>query len=179
MDVSEKKTKSVFRQAREEMGLTREKASELLEFITPERLEKIESGKSPAHPEEVLMMSRKYKKPDLCNYYCSHACPIGQQYVPEIRMENLSEIVLQMLASLNNMDDQKNRLIEITADGKIEKNELQDFVQIQKQLEKISMTVEALQLWAEKMLASGAIDLDAYNACLQEAEDDKAFRSSR
>ncbi|MEE8886094.1 MAG: helix-turn-helix domain-containing protein [Eubacteriales bacterium] len=172
MAESEKKSKSMFRQAREEMNLTREKASEMLEFITPERLEKIESGKSPAHPEEVLMMSKKYKKPDLCNYYCSHECPIGQQYVPEIRMKNLSEIVLQMLASLNSLDDEKKRLIEITADGKIEKKEVRDFVQIQKQLEKISVTVEALQLWAEKMLASGSIDLEEYNSCIREADAD-------
>jgi hypothetical protein len=165
---SEKISKNIFRQTRDDLDLSREKASELLEFITPERLEKIESGKSPAHPEEVLMMSKKYKRPDLCNYYCSHECPIGKQYVPEIRMDNLPGIVLQMLASLNSMDKEKNRLIEITADGKIEKDELRDFVKIQKQLEKISVTVEALQLWAEKMLASGVIDMEEYHACVRE-----------
>ena len=165
---SEKISKNIFRQTRDDLDLSREKASELLEFITPERLEKIESGKSPAHPEEVLMMSKKYKRPDLCNYYCSHECPIGRQYVPEIRMDNLPGIVLQMLASLNSMDKEKDRLIEITADGKIEKDELRDFVKIQKQLEKISVTVEALQLWAEKMLASGVIDMEEYHACVRE-----------
>ena len=65
-------------------------------------------------------------------------------------MDNLPGIVLQMLASLNSMDKEKDRLIEITADGKIEKDELRDFIKIQKELEKISVTVEALQLWAEK-----------------------------
>jgi len=168
MAESEKATKNIFRQTRDDLDLSREKASELLEFITPERLEKIESSKSPAHPEEVLMMSKKYKRPDLCNYYCSHECPIGKQYVPEIRMDNLSGIVLQMLASLNSLDKEKNRLIEITADGKIEKDELRDFVKIQKELEKISVTVEALQLWSEKMLASGMIDMEEYNAYVGE-----------
>lgn len=76
--------------------------------------------------------------------------------------------VLQMLASLNSMDKEKNRLIEITADGKIEKDELRDFVKIQKELEKISVTVEALQLWLEKMLASGMIDMEEYNAYVGE-----------
>ncbi|MGO5336608.1 XRE family transcriptional regulator [Bilifractor sp. LCP19S3_H10] len=168
MAESEKVEKNIFRQTRDDLDLSREKASELLEFITPERLEKIESGKSPAHPEEVLMMSKKYKRPDLCNYYCSHECPIGKQYVPEIQMDNLPGIVLQMLASLNSMDKEKNRLIEITADGKIEKDELRDFVKIQKELEKISVTVEALQLWSEKMLASGVIDMEEYNAYVGE-----------
>ena len=31
-------------------------------------------------------------------------------------------------------------------------------------LERISITVETLQLWAEKMLANGVIDAEAYNA---------------
>ena len=50
MAESEKNEKNIFRQTRDDLDLSREKASELLEFITPERLEKIESGKSPAHP---------------------------------------------------------------------------------------------------------------------------------
>ena len=36
--------------------------------------------------------------------------------------------------------------------------------EIQEELERISITVETLQLWAEKMLANGVIDADAYNA---------------
>ena len=35
---------------------------------------------------------------------------------------------------------------------------------IDKELERISITVETLQLWSEKMLANGIIDPDAYNA---------------
>lgn len=85
-------------------------------------------------------------------------------------MDNLPGIVLQMLASLNSMDKEKDRLIEITADGKIEKDELRDFIKIQKELEKISVTVEALQLWAEKMLASGVINMEEYNAYVREQE---------
>lgn len=44
-------------------------------------------------------MAEKYKRPSLCNYYCSRQCPIGQQYVPEIEIKELSSIVLEMLAS--------------------------------------------------------------------------------
>ena len=46
--------------------------------------------------------------------------------------------------------------------GKIDKNEIDDFIYIQQELERISVTVEALQLWAEKMLADGVIDKDEY-----------------
>ena len=146
------------------MELTRETASELLESISPERIEKIENERSLPHPDEVLLMAEKYKQPNLCNHYCANQCPIGQQYVPEIKIKDLSQIVLEMLASLNSMSKQKERLIEITVDGKITGDELEDFIYIQEELERISIAVETLQLWSEKMLATGVIDADQYNA---------------
>lgn len=160
---STRENKTRYQLAREELGLSREKASELLETIAPERIEKIESERSLPRPDEVLIMAEKYKTPSLCNYFCARQCPIGQQYVPEIRSSELSDIVLKMLASLNAMDRKKERLIEIAADGTISKDEIDDFVHIQKELERISVTVETLQLWVEKMLANGRIDTEAYN----------------
>ena len=51
-----------------------------------------------------------------------------------------------MLASLNSVDKEKNRLIEITSDGIITEDEYEDFAMIQDKLEKISVTADALQL---------------------------------
>lgn len=161
---SVKQNKNKYQLAREELGLSREKASELLETVTPERIEKIESEKCRPYPEEVLTMAQKYRRPGLCNYYCSNQCPIGQEYVPEVQIKELSAIVLEMLASLNSVDKKKERLIEITADGKIDGGELDDFISIQRELERISVTVETLQLWVEKMLLSGQIDPELYKA---------------
>ena len=161
--VSTKENKNIYHKTRESLQLTREAASELLESITPERIEKIENERSLPHPDEVLVMAEKYKQPSLCNYYCANQCPIGQQYVPEVKIKDLSQIVLEMLASLNSMGKQKDRLIEITADGKVTGDELEDFIYIQEELERISIAVETLQLWSERMLATGAIDVDQYN----------------
>lgn len=159
-----KENKNKYQLAREELGLSREKASDLLEVIPPERIEKIENERSLPHPDEVLAMSQKYKKPSLCNYYCSNECPIGKEYVPEVQVKELSAIVLEMLASLNSVSKTKDRLIEIAADGVISNDEIEDFINIQNELERISITVETLQLWAEKMMANGIIDADEYNA---------------
>ena len=161
--ISTKENKNIYHRTREALQLSRESASELLESITPERIEKIENERSLPHPEEVLIMAEKYKQPGLCNHYCANQCPIGQQYVPEIKTKDLSQIVLEMLASLNAMNRQRERLIEITVDGKISGDELKDFVEIQEELERISIAVETLQLWAEKMLATGAIDPEQYS----------------
>ena len=161
---STKENKTRYHLVREELGLSREQASELLETIPAERIERIENEKVNPYPEEILLMAEKYKRPSLCNYYCSQQCPIGQQYVPEIEIKELSAIVLEMLASLNAVNKEKDRLIEIAADGKIDQEEVEDFIRIQEELERISITVETLQLWSEKMLANGMIDTEAYQA---------------
>ncbi len=162
--ISTKENKTQYQIFREELGLSREKASELLRGISADRIEKIESEKSLPHPDEVLTMSEVYKKPHLCNHYCASVCPIGQEYVPEIKVKDLAQIVLEMLASLNSIQKNKERFIEITADSEISDDEIADFVHIQEDLERISITVETLQLWSERMLATGAIDMQAYKS---------------
>lgn len=168
--VSTKENKTIYHKTREALQLTREEASDLLESISPERIEKIENERSFPHPDEVLVMAEKYKQPGLCNYYCANQCPIGQQYVPEIKVKDLSQIVLEMLASLNSMTKQKERLVEITVDGKISGDELEDFVFIQEELERISVAVETLQLWSERMLATGVIDAEQYRVLKNKKE---------
>ena len=162
--VSTKENKSPYQTTRESLKLTRETASELLEAMSPERIEKIENDRTMPHPDEVLLMAQKYKQPRLCNYYCANQCPIGQQYVPEIKVKDLSQIILEMLASLNSMQKEKDRLIEITVDGQISGDELAEFVYILEELEKISVAGQTLQLWWERMLDTGAIDKDQYDA---------------
>ena len=159
-----KQNKNIYQRIREGLELTREEAAELLATMSPERIEKIESERSMPHPDEVLLMSDQYKQPSLCNYYCANQCPIGRLDVPEIKVKDLSQIVLETIASLNAVQKKKERLIEITVDGKISGDELEDFVSIQEELEKISVAVETLQLWCERMLDTGAIDKERYEA---------------
>ncbi|MBQ7605373.1 MAG: helix-turn-helix transcriptional regulator [Firmicutes bacterium] len=163
--MSTKENKNAYFLRREELKLTRDQASELLETIPPERIEKIENERVEPHPDEIMIMAEKYKAPDLCNYYCANQCPIGQQYVPESKIKELSQIVLKMVDSLNDAQDNQKRLISIAADGVIDDSEMEDFVTIQEQLEKISITVEALQLWSEQMMANGSINLEKFEEC--------------
>ena len=105
---STKENKNIYQLTREKLDLTREEASELLETISPERIEKIENERSLPYPDEVLIMSDKYKQPMLCNHYCANQCPIGKEYVPEIKIKDLSQIVLETIASLNAMQKKFN-----------------------------------------------------------------------
>ncbi|MFQ6963636.1 MAG: helix-turn-helix domain-containing protein [Oscillospiraceae bacterium] len=104
---STRQNKTPYQLAREELGLSRERAAELLETIPAERIERIESERSLPRPDEVLRMAQRYKKPSLCNAYCARACPIGQEYVPEIKPKELPAIVLEMLATLNTLDRER------------------------------------------------------------------------
>ena len=161
-----KENKNIYFSSRVDAELTRAQACDLMETVTESRLEKMETDKTPIYPEDVVEMAAAYKKPELCNYYCTHECRIGRDMVPEVKPSSLSEIVLGMLSSLNALEKQRDRLIDITADGEISDDELQDFVNIQKQLENIDRTVESLKLWVSKTISEGRLNEDMLNALL-------------
>ncbi len=156
---STKENKNIYQLSRESLNLTREAASEVLAFMTPDRIEKIENEKSTPHPDEILAMANAYRNPSLCNYYCSHECSIGHECVPEVQSKDLSQITLEVVATLNNLVRERDRLIEITVDGKITDDEVPDFLKIKAELEKMSGTIDSLKLWIDKTIASGQLSL--------------------
>ena len=91
--------------------------------------------------------------------------------MPEIKVKDLSQIVLETIASLNAMQKKKDRLIEITVDGRISAEEMEDFLFIQQELERISIAVETLQLWCEQMLDTGVIDSTLYKSCKERQDN--------
>ena len=157
---STKPQKNMYQLARENAHLTREKASEKMDFVSESRIVKIEGDQSEPRPEEILAMASAYQQPDLVYKYCSEKCPIGKVHVPPVKKKELAQIVVEVLASLHSLDERKNRLIEISADGKISDDELADFAMIRRDLKNISETVSSLQLWVDTMVEQGLIDLD-------------------
>ena len=155
---STKEDKNIYQLAREEAGLTRAEAAKAMEFVSESRIEKIESGTAQAQPEDIMAMEKAYKKPSLSNYYCSHECPIGKESVPEVKSGTLSGIVLELLNGINSVNKTKDRLVEITYNGKIDDTELKDFATVKEQLDELSLTVDALQLWVNEAITAGAID---------------------
>ena len=155
---STKENKNIYQISRENANLTRESAAEQLKFISPDRIEKIENEKSYPHPDEILAMADCYKNPTLCNYYCSHECSIGREYVPEITAKDLSIVTLEMLSTLNTLSKEKDLMIDIAADGEVTEDEISDFLRIWNSLEDMLLTIESLKLWFENTIASGKID---------------------
>jgi len=144
-----KENKNIYQLSREAADLTREEASEVMEYISADRIEKIESEKLLPHPDEVLTMAECYKNAALCNYYCSHECPIGQKYVPELQVKDIAQITLEIVNSLNLLEKKKDRLVEITVDGKINDDEQADFDEIRDDLQDIAKAIQTLQIWVD------------------------------
>ena len=60
---------------------------------------------------------------------------------------------------MNTVQEQKDRLISIAADGNVTSDEVEEFAKIQEELEKISISVETLQMWVEQMISEGVIKI--------------------
>lgn len=145
--------KTVYERAREKCNLTRAQASERMDYISADRIERIENGRAAASPEDVIAMAAAYNDSLLCNYYCSRECPIGQQYVPAIEIKDLANITLETLSTLNALDRLKERFIDISADGKVTDSEMSDFNKIRENLEKISLLADTLRFWMDQNIS--------------------------
>jgi imidazoleglycerol phosphate synthase cyclase subunit len=121
-----------------------------------------------AGADKVSVNSAAIRRPELINYYCSNMCAIGRQYMPEVKTTGLSQIVLHILASMNALEKEKDRLVEITVDGTISGDELKDFVRIRNMVNQISMAADAMNLWIEQSIAAGNVSREELDAVSEE-----------
>lgn len=161
---STRENKNIYQLYREAQGLTREKASENMVGVSASRIEKIEYELQEPTPYDIIQMADCYKRPDLCNYYCSHKCTIGERYVPEVEISELSYIILETIASLNAINPLTTRLIQIMRDGKITDDEFKDFAFISKKLDEISLAIDSLNLWVDKTASENNLNIKLLNA---------------
>lgn len=147
---STKENKNIYQQLRENLSYSRDAASDLMIGISSAKIEKIENETQLPTPFDIIQMATAYKYPQLCNHYCSHECEIGKRYVPEVTVGQLSSIILETIASLNEINILKDRLIQITRDGVISDDEIKDFAYISTKLDEVSLASDALNLWVEK-----------------------------
>ena len=157
---STRENKTIYQLCREAAGLTRAEASEKMDAVSDSKIEKFEYETQEPTPYDILQMADAYKRPDLCNYYCSHKCEIGHRYVPEVEVTDLSNIILETIASLNEINPLTGRLIQIARDGKISDDEMKDFAYISKKLDEISLAIDSLNLWVDKTAGEQGLNLE-------------------
>lgn len=156
---------------REDPKWSREFAAEKLGF-SDDKLERIENGRQDPSPQDVIVMADVYLAPQLCNYYCHNSCVIGERYVPEVTASDLPTIIIRLLDSLYKVEDIKKPLINITADGVIDDDEITELVNVQSTLETLSEMTSALNLLIERKLLAGEISSELYKAAKDAADAD-------
>ena len=154
---SVKENKSAYQLSREAAGLTREAAEELT-FISSDRIERIESGRSAAHPDEVLAMERGYCDAKLANHYCTHECPIGMKYETEARLSSLPQLTVELLSALRAMDEEKDGLIDISVDGRVTGGEREQFDRILNKLASLDRSIRGMRMWLENAMMNGVLE---------------------
>ena len=89
-------------------------------------------------------------------------CEIGHRYVPEVEVTDLSNIILETIASLNEINPLTTRLIQIARDGKISDDEIRDFAFISNKLDEISLAIDSLNLWVDKTAGEQGLNIELF-----------------
>ena len=143
-----------YKKIRKNHKISREKITDLTDgALTSDRLRNIEEGISVMNPIDVILMEKAYNETGLCDHYCAHDCEIGKIHVKKvINTHDLSQTTLALLSCLNQIEQDKNSIINMASDGKISDDELNDFELFRDHLNKMELAIAALQKWAEKHL---------------------------
>ena len=155
---SVKENKNIYQQSREAAGLSREAAESIMTFVSADRIERIESGRSAPHPDEVMQMEQGYKNPELSNYYCTHECPIGMKYVEQAELKELPQLTVELLSALHAMEEERDRLIDISVDGRVNSTERKQFNVILNKLTVLDRTIRGMRIWIEDAINTGKLD---------------------
>ncbi len=124
--------------------------------ITRERLLEIEQSDpkkkmSIPNPDDVVSMAKVYGAPELCNFYCTTQCPVGQMKGEEpLLYDDLGRISASLMSALHFLDSANDEIHSILADSKITPDEREKFKKIMKTLDDIVYSANSLELWAEK-----------------------------
>ena len=92
--------------------------------IDRKRLQRIEIGTLEPYPEEIMLMADTYHAPELLNFYCTNACPIGRRTVPQAELQEIDRLTVKFLNALGNMRGLDEDLLLIAKDGKVSNDEL-------------------------------------------------------
>ena len=134
---------------------SREGAAELL-GVSVSSLADYELGITKVIPvDKVVLMAELYGAPELKAWYCAEECPIGRGFpMPSAELSSVERTAMQLLKQLRESDvqDVKDTLIDITADGVISEDERADLARILEYLDELIKAAGELRLIGEKVL---------------------------
>ena len=134
---------------------SREGAAELL-GVSVSSLADYELGITKVIPvDKVVLMAELYAAPELKAWYCAEECPMGSGLpMPSAELTSVERTAMQLLKQLRESDvqDVKDTLIDITADGVISEDERVDLARILEYLDGLIKAAGELRLIGAKVL---------------------------
>ena len=118
--------------------------------IDRKRLQRIEIGTLNPYPEEVMLMADVYHAPELMNFYCTSACPIGEKMVPKAELRELDRLTVKFLNALEGIKGADKSLLAIAADGKLTPDEIPAMEELLEAIKAISAVGYELEIFKEK-----------------------------
>ena len=137
---------------------SREGAAEML-GVSVSSLADYELGITKVIPvDKVVLMAELYNAPELKAWYCTTECPIGRSLpMPSANISTVERTTMRLLKQLrqDEVQDIKDSLIEITADGVISEDEKVDLAEILEYLDELVKAAGELRLIGSKVLNGG------------------------
>ncbi len=130
---------------------SRESASVRL-GIERSRLARIELDKISPYPEEVLNMAIEYKAPYLCDDYCKNVCAIGMNRAMgkrpgDKKKESFERLTLRFVSSANSVEEVSRKLIDISKDGKVSREEYESFHKVLSSLNDLAVNIREIKAY--------------------------------
>ncbi len=137
---------------------SREGAAELL-GVSVSSLADYELGNTKVIPvDKIVLMADLYNAPELKAWYCSSECPIGRSFpMPSSDLSTVERTTLNLLRQLrqDDVEQVREKLIDITADGVISEDERVDLADILAYLDKLIKAAGELRLIGQKAMNGG------------------------
>lgn len=129
---------NIYRNARRTAGLTQERWAECL-GLAPETIRQYESGIIMPSDEVVTAMSEVSGQHILCYWHLVRKSRIAANILPELEEQKcLPEAVLSLLIMIDDFrEDGLVRLTRIAADGKVSRDEAEDYDEALRQIREL------------------------------------------
>ena len=107
--------------------------------------------------DKAVLMADAYNAPHLLNHYCLHECPIGcRRPISDENLE-IDRVTVRLLKNLrvSQLNEIKETLVEIAADGVISEDEKPDLKEVMEYLDELAKVLSELQTISKKALNGG------------------------
>ena len=127
---------------------SREGAAELL-GISVSSLQKYELGVTKTVPVDmVVLMADLYNAPELRSLYCKGECPIGRAMNIATEIKSVESVAIRLIKklSMREVEDIKEKLLDIADDGTIGKEKQEELQDIMDRLSSLQQSISELML---------------------------------